>query len=350
MNRRIKIVADKAVPFLEGLFEPYADIDFYDGSEIRREHLLDADAMIIRTRTRCTRELLDGTRVQVIATATIGTDHIDLEWCAAHGITVVSAPGCNAGGVMGYVFSAVYGVGSRYGLRLDAPVMTFGIVGAGHVGEKVAHMAEYLGFKVLKCDPPRASVEGAEDFVSLDELLAESDIVSLHVPLDGTTRRMADDDFFAKMRSGAFFLNTSRGDVLDEEALLRAHEKLGPIIIDTWQNEPNINRKLLEVTSIATPHIAGYSYQGKQNGTASAVRAIARHYDIQGLYHFFPSSDIPEHQPLRLDLRGMNQGEIAAVLQYNYPIFSDDFMLRTMPENFERLRSEYSFRREIYVD
>ncbi len=349
MGRRIKIVADRAVPFLEGVFEPYADICFHVGEEIRREHLLDTDALIIRTRTRCTRELLEGTKVKFITTATIGTDHIDLDWCAEHGVKVVSAPGCNAGGVMGYVFSAVYGAASRFGLRLDASETTLGIIGAGHVGERVAHMAEHIGFKVLKCDPPRAEVEGSDGFVALEELLAGADIVSLHVPLNGTTRHMADEGFFANMRPGAIFLNTSRGEVVDEEALLRAHDKLGPIIIDTWANEPNINLKLLEVTSIATPHIAGYSYQGKQNATAAAVRAIARHYDIQELLNFYPSNDSPEHQPLRLDLRGKGQGEVASLLQESYPIFSDDHALRSEPENFERLRSEYSFRREIYV-
>ncbi len=342
-------MADKNVPFLDGVFEPYADIEFYRGEEIRREHIMDADAMIIRTRTICNSALLHGTKVQIIATATIGTDHIDLPWCEEHGITVINAAGCNAGGVMGYVFSALYGVAARQGIRLDAPDTTLGIIGAGHVGQKIEHMAKYLGFKVLKYDPPRAAIEGPEEFVSLEELLSESNIVTLHVPLDGVTRNMAGRRFFEMMRPGAFFLNTSRGEVVDEEALIAMHGRLGPIIIDTWRGEPDINLRLLDIASIATPHIAGYSYQGKQNGTASAVRAVARHYDMKGLYHFFPSSDIPEHQPLLLDLKGKSQGEIASVLQYNYPIFSDDFLLRTMPQNFEQLRSNYRFRREIYV-
>ncbi len=350
MIRRIKIVADKDVPFLNGVFEPYADITYLPGGEIRREHLTDADAMIIRTRTRCDAALLEGTPVRIIATATIGTDHIDIPWCESRGITVVNAAGCNAGGVMGYVFSAIYGVAARRGIRLDAPDTTLGIVGVGHVGQKVEHMARYLGFRVLLCDPPRAAVEDTEDFTDLDTLLRESNIVTLHVPLDESTRDMAGAAFFAKMRPGAFFLNTSRGEIVDEEALIAAAPRLGPIIIDTWRGEPDINLRLMDLCDIATPHIAGYSYQGKQNGTAAAVRAVARHYDIKGLYHFFPSSKIPEHQPLRLDLRGKTQGEIASVLQYNYPIFSDDFLLRTMPSNFEKMRSEYRFRREIYVD
>ncbi len=348
MYRRIKIVADKNIPFLEGIFEPYADIVYKEGKDICHDDVVDADAMIIRTRTRCNKELLEGTKVSLIATATIGTDHIDIPWCRAAGIRVYNAQGCNAGGVMGYVFSALYGVAARKSIKLDG--MTIGIVGVGNVGKKVEHLAKYLGFNVLKCDPPRAALEGPEEFVPLEQLLQEANIVTLHVPLDDSTYRMADANFFNLIRPGAFFINTCRGEVVDEEALIAARPNLGPVIIDTWDHEPNINLKLMELTDIATPHIAGYSFQGKQNGTAAAVRAVARQFDINGLYHFFPTCNLPEHQPIRLDLKGKSQGEIAAVFQYNYPIFTDDFMFRANPGDFERLRSEYQYRREVYVD
>ena len=295
MYRRIKIVADSNIPFLEGIFEPYADIAYIDGKDIRREDIINADALIIRTRTKCNEELLHGTRVSLIATATIGTDHIDMDYCRANGIRVYNAQGCNAGGVM-------------------------------------------------------AEREGPEEFVSMDYLVANSNIVTMHTPLDETTKGMADRHFFEMMRPGTFFINASRGEVVDEEALMEARVKLGPVIIDTWNNEPNINLKLLDMTDIATPHIAGYSFQGKQNGTASAVRAVARQFDINGLYHFYPACNLPEHQPKRLDLKGKTQGEITTIFQYNYPIFTDDFIFRMDPRNFERLRSEYQYRREIYVD
>lgn len=348
MYRRIKIVADKNIPFLEGLFEPYADIVFKDGKDINAADVKDADALLIRTRTRCNAELLEGSKVSIIATATIGTDHIDLDWCKANGIRVYNAQGCNAGGVMQYVFSALYGTASRKGIKLDGATM--GIIGVGNVGKKVEHMAKYLGFNVLKCDPPRAEKEGPEGFCDLEYLLANSNIVTIHTPLDETTKGMADSHFFDLMRPGTFFINTSRGEVVDDQALMEAIPKLGPVIIDTWNNEPDINPQLMDMVDIATPHIAGYSFQGKQNGTASAVRAIARHFGIMGLFHFFPTSDIPEHQPKKLDLKGKNQGEITAVFQYNYPIFTDDFMFRMQPDNFEKMRSEYQYRREIYVD
>lgn len=348
MYRRIKIVADSNIPFLEGIFEPYADIAYIDGKDITRDDILDADALIIRTRTRCNEELLHGTRVSLIATATIGTDHIDMDWCRENGIRVYNAQGCNAGGVMQYVFTGLYGTASRNGIKLDD--MTLGIIGVGNVGKKVEHMAKYLGFKVLKCDPPRAAKEGPEEFVPMDYLLANSNIVTMHTPLDETTKGMADRFFFELMQPGTFFINASRGEVVDEDALMEARVKLGPVIIDTWNNEPDINLKLLDMVDIATPHIAGYSFQGKQNGTASAVRAVARQFDINGLYHFYPTCNLPEHQPKRLDLKGKTQGEITTIFQYNYPIFTDDFMFRMNPGNFEKLRSEYQYRREIYVD
>ncbi len=344
----MKIVADSNVPFLEGVFEPYAEVVYIEGRAINHDDVKDADALIIRTRTRCNAGLLDATSVKMIATATIGTDHIDLEYCRDKGIEVHNAEGCNAGGVMQYVFSALYGVAARKGIKLDGA--TLGIVGVGHVGSKVEAMARHLGFNVLLCDPPRAEAEGPEGFCSLEYLLANSQIVTLHVPLDDTTRRMADEEFFMLMRPGAIFINASRGEVVDDDALINAIPKLGAVVIDTWNNEPDINVDLVEVVDIATPHIAGYSYQGKQNGTASAVRAVARHFGIKELYDFYPESDLPDHEPLLLNLKDKTHGERAAVFQYNYPVFTDDFRFRMEPYKFEKLRSEYQYRREIYVE
>ena len=341
----MKIVADIDVPFLSGVFEPYGNVIYKKGLEISREDVIDADALIVRTRTRCDASLLEGTSVKMIATATIGTDHIDLDYCRNAGIEVANAAGCNAGGVMQYVFSALYGVAARKGIKIEGS--TIGIIGVGHVGGKVEAMAEHLGFRVLKCDPPRALAEGPEGFCSLEYLLAESDIVTLHVPLDDNTRKMANPAFFTLMKPGSIFINASRGEVVDEGALLEALPKLGAVVIDTWNNEPDVNEELVDVVDIATPHIAGYTFQGKQNGTALSVRAVARHFALDELYDFFPVSDMPDHEPVLLDLQGKSQGEIAAVFQYNYPIFTDDFRFRMEPGKFERFRSEYQYRREI---
>jgi erythronate-4-phosphate dehydrogenase len=343
----MKIVADKHIPFLEGVFEPYAEVVYIDGRAINHDDIVDADALVIRTRTICNAALLDGTKVSMIATATIGMDHIDLDYCRSHNIEVLNAEGCNAGGVLQYVFSALYGIAARKGIKLDDATM--GIIGVGHVGKKVEEMARYLGFNVLLCDPPRAEAEGPEGFCSLEYLLAHSNIVTMHVPLDDTTRYMADEEFFMLMPPGAIFINAARGEVVDEKALIQAIPKLGAVVIDTWNHEPNVNTDLVEMVDIATPHIAGYSYQGKQNGTAAAVQAVARHFGIEALYDYYPEADIPDHGPVLLDLKGKNHGERAAVFQYNYPIFTDDFRFRMEPENFEKLRSEYQYRREIYI-
>ena len=348
MEKKIKIVADSAVPFLEGVFEPYAEVKYMGGSDIGPDDVRDADALIVRTRTKCDAALLDGSRVKFIATATIGTDHIDFPYCDAHGITVRNAPGCNAGGVMEYVFSALYGLASRKAISLEGD--TIGIIGVGHVGSLIERMGLSLGFKILKCDPPRAEAEGPFGFCDLDYLLQNSQIVTMHTPLNETTRGMADRHFFSMMRPGAFFINASWGEVVCDDALKEAIPKLGPVIIDTWNHEPDIDLELMDKVAIATPHIAGYSYQGKQNGTAAAVRAVAHYFGIQSLYEFFPKTDLPENEAVKLDLKGLNQGEIAAVLQYNYPIFTDDFMLRVAPEDFDKLRAEYKYRREVYID
>lgn len=348
MKKRIKIVADSAIPFLDGVFEPYADVTYVPGDMIVPDTIKDADALMIRTRTRCNAKLLEGSSVKFIATATIGTDHIDFPYCDSHGIVVRNAPGCNAGGVMEYVFSALYGLASRRAISLEGD--TIGIIGVGHVGSLIERMALALGFRVLKCDPPRAAAEGPFGFCGLDYLLKNSQIVTMHTPLDETTRGMADAHFFSLMQPGAFFINASRGEVVCDDALKAAIPKLGPVIIDTWNHEPDIDRELMDMVAIATPHIAGYSYQGKQNGTAAAVRAVAHYFGITELYEFFPKTEYAENEAVKLDLKGLNQGEIAAVLQYNYPIFTDDFMLRLAPENFDRLRSEYKYRREVYID
>lgn len=347
-NKRLKIVADKAIPFLEGVFDPYADMTYLPGDKIGPEDVRDADVLMVRTRTKCNADLLEDSKVKFIATATIGTDHIDFPYCDSKGIVVRNAPGCNAGGVMEYVFSALYGLASRKSISLQGD--TIGIIGVGHVGSLIERMGRALGFKILKCDPPRAEAEGSFGFCDLEYLLQNSQIVTLHVPLDETTRGMANSEFFSLMQPGAFFINAARGEVVCDDALKAAIPKLGPVIIDTWNHEPDIDLDLMDKVAIATPHIAGYSYQGKQNGTAAAVRAVAHYFGITELYEFFPKTDLPENEAVKLDLKDLNQGEIASVLQYNYPIFTDDFMLRLNPENFDKLRSEYNYRREVYID
>ena len=344
----MKFVVDKTIPFIENLFEPYAEVVYLEGKDISAEDVRDADALIIRTRTKCNADLLEGSSVRMISTASIGSDHIDHEWCNEHGIHFATASGCNAVGVMNYVFAALYGIAARKSIDLEGKAI--GIIGVGNTGSRVAQMARHIGLRVLQCDPPRAAAEGPDAFCSLEFLLKHSDVVTLHVPLSEQTRKMADSRFFARMKPGALFINTARGEVVDEAALRRAIPRLGAVIIDTWNNEPYVDPDLVAMVDIATPHIAGYSYQGKQNGTALAVRAVARFFGIEPLYEFYPETPLAELEAIKLNLKGMPQGQIASTLSYNYPIFTDDFMFRMNPAGFENLRLNYSYRREFYVE
>lgn len=342
----MKFVIDKAIPFVEGVFEPFAEVIYKEGPDIAREDLLDADALVIRTRTRCDAALLEGTSVKIIATATVSMDNIDLAWCKDHGIFVRNASGCNAGGVTNYVFSALYGTAARKSISLSGA--TLGIIGLGSAGSRVEEMGLALGFKTLRYDPWRAAKEGPSEFCDLDTVLAGADVVTLHIPVNDTTRGMADAAFFARMKPGAFFINTAQGELVVEEDLIRAIPRLGPVALDTWCHEPDINRTLLDLVDIATPHIAGYTLQGKQIGTSLAIRAVARFFGLSGLYDFFPTTEIIEYQAVHIDAHDKTQGQIASVIQYNYPIFTDDFMFRMAPDRFSEMRANYSYRREFY--
>jgi erythronate-4-phosphate dehydrogenase len=342
----MKIVIDNTIPFIEGVFEPYAEVVYREGPDIRRSDLKNADALIIRTRTRCDASLLRRTSVKMIATATVSLDNIDLPWCKDHGIYVKNASGCNAGGVTNYVFSALYAMAARKSIPLTGA--TIGIIGVGAAGQRVEEMALALGFKTLRYDPLRAAVEGPADFHDLDYVLAGSDIITMHIPVNDNTRGIADAEFFAKMKPGAIFINTAQGELVVEHDLIDAIPRLGPVALDTWCHEPNVNRELMDLVDIATPHIAGYTLQGKQTGTSLAIRSVARFFGLSDLYDFFPTTDIVEYQAVRIDAHDKSQGQIAATIQYNYPIFTDDFMFRMAPDRFSELRANYSYRREFY--
>lgn len=343
----MRIVIDRTIPFMEGVFEPYAEVVYKDGPCITREDILDADALIIRTRTKCDAQTLKGSKVKIIATATSGTENIDVDYCSEHGIFFKNASGCNAGAVANYVFSALYGTAARNSISLANK--TIGIIGMGNIGQRVEQMGRALGFKIIRHDPRKSEIEWYTQFHSLDELLEQSDIVSLHLPLTQENKGMANADFFNKMKDGAFFINTAQGELVVEQDLLDAIPRLGPVAIDAWSHEPSINTALMNAVDIATPHIAGYSMQGKQIGSAMAVRSVARFLKIEELYEFYPKTDIIEYQAVRLDTREKTQGQVASMIQYNYPIFTDDFMFRMNPTKFEQLRTDYQYRREFYL-
>lgn len=344
MNNRLKIVADMDIPFLKGVLEPYFEVVYVKGFQINSDIIRGASALLIRTRTKCDRNLLDGTQISIIASATIGTDHIDTDYCKKASIEVKNAPGCNSYAVMQYVFTSLYTVAQQKQVNLKNK--TFGVIGVGNVGSKVASLAEYLGMKVLRNDPPRENNENHDKgyFCSLDRVLEESDIVTLHIPLNKTTDNFAGESFFSKLKNGAIFINASRGEIVDEVALISNIERLKATIIDVWRNEPVINKTLLEKADIATPHIAGYSKQGKINGTVSILHSIGEHFNISELQKFYMEED-----RVKLNFENKSEAEVSAMLNNIYDVSADNESLKARPQDFETLRSNYNYRREFYV-
>ena len=347
----IRIVADDKITFLKGAFEEVAQIRYIPGGEISKVDLMDADVLITRTRTRCNSDLLDGTPVRFIATATIGYDHIDTVYCENQGIEWVNAAGCNSSSVQQYLVSTLlYLINLR---DLSPEKLTLGVIGVGNVGKKVAKAAEILGMRVLLNDPPRQRSEKGHSFVELDHLLKKSDVVTLHVPLnrggEDNTLEMVNDRFTELMKQGAVLINTSRGAVVQEEALMRSIEngKLSEVILDVFPEEPSIKPELLKAISLATPHIAGYSLDGKANGTTMSVRAVSRFFNL-GLDSWEPVSITPPSvTELLADAAAGNLYEtLWEVYQQSYDVSSDDRELRSGPGEFEKLRGDYRIRRE----
>jgi erythronate-4-phosphate dehydrogenase len=343
INRAPRIVADARIPFLRGVLEPYATVEYVPAQAIAAGLIRHADALLVRTRTVCDAALLEHSAVRLIATATIGDDHIDIDYCRRRGTTVCTAAGCNAMAVMQYVVTALVAIEPRLGKKL--PACTLGIVGAGHVGQWVDRAARALGMRTLRNDPPRAAREGAAGFVALDELLSQADIVTLHVPLTESTRQMADAAFFARMKTGAAFLNTSRGEVVDEDALLAARHRLSAVVLDVWAHEPHIRQELLHAADMATPHIAGYSAQGKRNATTMTVRSVARFFGIDALRRF--TVPAPATEP-RLDVSA-GDGDWRARIAGAYAIMDDDRAFRACPQQFESLRDHYVLR-NVFIE
>jgi len=337
------LVVDSEIPFIKGVFEPFAEVRYFRWNEINRRVLEDADGMIIRTRTYCTPALLEGTRVSFIGTATVGVDHIDIDYCARSGIEVAHAAGCNASAVAQYVLTALLSMVYRQGKKLKQ--MTLGVIGAGNTGSRVAAMAQALGMKVLLNDPPRALREGGPGFIPLEPLLAQSDVISLHVPLQPDTRHLADVSFFEQLIRTPMFINTSRGGVVDEAALVRFAPKMSAVVLDVWENEPAISKMVLDRTSLGTTHIAGYSIEGKRNATVMMVRAAAAFFEWKALKNYSLPSPSVRSLSLSEPPKGMEEA-LYLLCNQIFPIFEEDFRLRLAPERFEELRSAYTFRRE----
>lgn len=306
----MRVLIDKYVPLLHGVLDSYAEVSFLEPEQFTPANVQDADALIIRTRTRCNAELLEGSRVQFIATATIGTDHIDQAYCQSRGIKVVSCPGCNAQAVCDYVEEAI----SSQPTAVSGQ-QTIGIVGVGHVGSKVRAMVERRGWRVVLHDPP----------LGLLGDLTDCDIITFHTPLTRTrqwpTYHMCDAAFLSRCKPGALIINAARGGVVDEQALINSNH---PFILDTWEGEPNINTQVMDRALLASFHIAGYSVEGKRNASRMCLEALCEHFGLPQL----------RLQQSRIEHGDNQPGWLQRV--------SD--ALKANPQAFEQLRQEYRLR------
>ena len=331
----MKVLIDSAIPFLQGVLEPFAEVEYIGSNHFTHDAVQSADALIIRTRTRCNRALLEGTKVQFIATATIGFDHINLDYCRAHNIAVSTSAGCNARGVLQWVAAALALLARREGFKPEE--RTLGIVGVGNVGKLVKEYAEHWGFRTICSDPPRQEHEQL-GFTTLEEVLQSADIVTLHTPLDDTTRQLVDGNNISLLRSGATLINASRGECVATEATRRNDLTY---ITDVWENEPNIDGEYLAKSIVSTPHIAGYSAQGKANASAMAVQALARHFDL-------PLKDWCPDEVKKVEPQLLSWEEMCATISHYCDLDSESAPLRNNPEKFEHLRNNYRYREEYF--
>jgi len=348
----MKIVADNKIPFLEGVLEPFAEMVYLPGGKIDQAVVKNADAIITRTRTKCNQQLLEGSSVKFIASATIGYDHIDTDYCRQNGIIWTNAPGCNSGSVQQYLASALLNLMQKY--ELDFHEIKLGIVGVGNVGTKIKKLADVLGIKSLLNDPPRARLESIDYFVSLDQILAQCNIITLHVPLNmegkDKTFHLFDHDTIARLHQDCILINSSRGEVIDNQELKLALEakRIRAAVLDVWENEPDLDLELMNLVDYGTPHIAGYSLDGKANGTAQAVRAVSHFFKL-GIDNFYPPEvPEPDHTVIEpIETSGVDLWK--KLINCTYDIRDDHHRLMISPETFEEQRGNYPLRREFGV-
>ena len=316
------IITDAHIPFLVEAVRcewPEVDICPLKPEQIDAEAVRHADVLVVRTRTQVNKSLLSGSQVRLVCTATIGFDHIDTEFCDRQGIRWISCPGCNAQAVCDYVEEAIEEIKNEK-LKIKNSSLTLGVVGVGHVGSLVAQMAERKGLKILLNDPPKGIG------VSLDEIAQNSDIITFHTPLDKSTYHLCDEPFLQQCKPGALIINAARGGIVDEQALLSSGH---PYILDTWENEPDINAEVLAKAQLATMHIAGYSVEGKRNASQMCLDEIADLFHLKRI-------DISTSRDLVIS---KEKGDSAPGW-----ISRISSQLKSHPTGFESLRKSYPLR------
>jgi erythronate-4-phosphate dehydrogenase len=353
MSSDLHFVIDKDIPFIRGVLEPFGQVTYLAGLTIQNENIRDADALIIRTRTKCNERLLRNSRVKIIASATIGMDHIDTDYCEQSGIKYQNAPGCNSGSVMQYIASALVNLALHYDFDLKDKIL--GVIGHGNVGSKVARMARTLGMEVLVNDPPLARKEEGNGYCHLQEIQKNADIISLHVPLNRTGRdktlKLVNRSFMEGLKKKPILINSSRGEVIDEKDLktVLKRKQIKDVVLDVWHNEPAIDPELLQIAGIATPHIAGYSADGKANGTSTCIQAISSFFQL-GLGKWrTPNVPLPAGTKLQSSSFNGGYSKVFQAILHSYDIMKDDKALRNDPARFEKLRADYPLRREFHA-
>lgn len=355
----MRIIADENIPFAREACATLGEVTMVAGREVTRETLREADIFFCRSVTRVDRALLEGTRVRFVGTATIGFDHVDLGWLREAGIAFASAPGSNANSVAEYVVAALLVLARRGRFALEGKAI--GVVGVGNVGSRLAAKCQALGMRVLLNDPPLARTTGDKRFLPLDALL-DADFITFHVPLTTTgqdaTYRMVDGALLSRLRPSACLLNTSRGQVVDEAALeaALARGRIAAAVLDVWDAEPAINLGLLARTAIGTPHIAGYSFDGKVAATEMIYRAACEAFGIAPTWD--PAGIMPPPGCPRLELGCAGRPDedvLREAVGAIYDIEADDRALRQAPQPpaeraayFDRLRKTYPERREFH--
>ncbi|MDA8495411.1 4-phosphoerythronate dehydrogenase PdxB [Kluyvera georgiana] len=348
----MKILVDENMPYARELFSRLGEVKAVPGRPIPTEALTDADALMVRSVTKVNEALLGDKAIKFVGTATAGTDHVDQAWLEQARIGFSAAPGCNAIAVVEYVFSALLMLAERDGFALAD--RTVGIVGVGNVGGRLQKRLEALGIKTLLCDPPRADNGEEGDFRSLDELVAQADVLTFHTPLykDGPYKslHLANEALIASLKPGAILINACRGPVVDNAALLKclnAGQKLS-VVLDVWEPEPDLNLALLDKVDLGTSHIAGYTLEGKARGTTQVFEAYSQF--IGQPQEVALSSLLPAPEFGRISLHGpLDQPTLKRLVHLVYDVRRDDAPLRKVagiPGEFDKLRKNYLERRE----
>jgi len=355
----MKIIADENIPFVAECFSSIGEIETIPGREITPGVIADADVLLVRSITPVGADLFAGNKVRFVGTATIGFDHIDIEYLSRNNIGFASAPGSNANSAAEYVIAGLLNIAKRHSIDLEGK--SIGIIGVGNVGGRVVNKCEALGMKPCLNDPPLQRQTGAPKYLPIEQLY-DCDFVTLHTPLtfegEDKTFHLVNERFFKSLKKGCIFFNASRGGVVDSSALKTAIEesRLQATVLDVWEDEPNIDVELLEMVDIGTPHIAGYSLDGKIAGMIMIYKATCKYFGLDFKYDidsFLPVPAIPE---LKINTQSVSeQDALLRVVEKIYDIKADDVRLRRMLEEsekergkyFDSLRKNYPVRREF---